>query len=193
MRQIIAVSFLFLALAVQAQKPINVTISGNIFNLKTDTVILAQYTQNGYIDYLKAPISKKGDFTLKGKLPAKDYYVLRVSKNEHLNLILREDANLKIYGDGRNINAYNNIMGSDESSHMNAFVNELRAYNQKKDSATAYLQQFPDQQEAVNQSFSPIYYEFNNYKQKFIADNNNSPALLPVISTVDANAEFPVY
>lgn len=193
MRYIVAFSLFFLAFSLHAQKPINVTVSGNIFGLKTDTIILAQFTQMGYVDYIKAPISKKGDFKLSGQLPAKDYYVLRVSENEHLNLILRENADIKVYGDGKNINAFNNIIGSEETSNMNAFVNELRAFNQKKDSANAYLQKFPEQVDAVNQSFSQTYYAFNALRQKFIAENSNSPALIPTLSTIDPAKEFAVY
>ncbi len=193
MRQILALSFLFLTLSLQAQKPIKVTVSGNIFGLKADTIILAQFTQMGYVDYLKAPITKKGDFKITGQLPAKDYYVLRVSPNEHLNLILRDNADIKVYGDGKNINAFHNIIGSDESSHMNAFVNDLRVFNQKKDSANAYVQKFPDQFNAVNQSFTQTYNEFNALRQRFIQENNNSPALIPTLSTLDPSKEFAMY
>lgn len=190
MRQIIALTLILGAFASKAQNPINVTVSGNIFNLKNDTIILSQLTQNGYVDYIKTAVSKKGDFKLKGKLPAKDYYVLRVTPTEHLNLILRDSADVKVYGDGKNITAFHNIIGSDESAKMNMFVNELKAFNQKRDSANAYLQKFPDQLDAVNQSFSPIYYEFNSMKQRFIAENPNSPALIPTLQTIDPTKEF---
>jgi hypothetical protein len=191
MKKLLTVSLLLCSLISFAQ--IQVTVGGNIFNLKTDTIILAQYTQQGYIDYIKAPVSKKGDFKLTGKLPAKDYYVLRISPNEHLNLILKDGADIKVYGDGKNINYFNNIIGSDESAHMNAFINDLRVFNSKKDSANAYLQKFPDQLDAVNQSFSQIFYEFNAVRQRFIAENPNSPALIPTLQTIDVQKEFAIY
>ena len=191
MKKLLTVSLLLCSLISFAQ--IQVTVGGNIFNLKTDTIILAQYTQQGYVDYIKSPVSKKGDFKLTGKLPAKDYYVLRISPNEHLNLILKDGADIKVYGDGKNINYFNNIIGSDESSHMNAFINDLRVFNSKKDSANAYLQKFPDQLDAVNQSFSQIFYEFNAVRQRFIAENPNSPALIPTLQTIDVQKEFAIY
>lgn len=193
MKHIIAFTLVLSALTVKAQQPINVVVSGNIFNLQSDSVSISQFTQSGYIDYIKAPISKKGDFKLKGKLPAKDYYVLRVSAIDHVNLILRDSADIKVYGDGKNINAFSNIIGSDESSRMNAFINELRIFNQKKDSANAYLQRYPDQLDAVNQSFSQTYYEFNATRQRFISENSNSPALIPTLQTIDPDKEYAVY
>jgi thiol-disulfide isomerase/thioredoxin len=108
-------------------------------------------------------------------------------------LIVRENTNLQVYGDAKNIISFHNIVGSDESSQLNKFIINLQVYNQKKDSANAYLQQHPDQQQQVNQSFSSIYYEFENYKQSFLTQNANSPALLPMLSTIDPNENFKGY
>ncbi len=176
-----------------AQKPIDITISGQIVNATKDSISLSQFYGTHYKDYLKTSLDKKGNFTIKGKLPSKDIYVLRVNDNQHLNLIVRENANFQVYGDAKNITYFNNIVGSDESSQLNKFVIQLQNYNHKKDSANAYLQQHPDQQQQVNQSFTPIYYEFENYKQNFINQNANSPALLPLLSTIDPNENFKGY
>jgi len=193
MKHIILFSIIFCSFRAVSQTPVQVTVSGNIFNLKSDSIKISQYTTNGYIDYLKAPLSKKGDFSIKGKLPAKDYYVLRISPTEHLNLILRDASDIKVYGDGSNITAFNNIIGSQESSNMNIFINDLREFNQKKDSANAYLRKFPEQLDAVNQSFSQIFYEFNAMRQRYISENTNSPALVPTLQTIDPSKEFPLY
>lgn len=175
------------------QTPINVKVRGNIFNLATDTIIIAQRTQTGYVDILKAPISKKGDFKLEGKLPVMDYYVLRVSPQEHLNLILRNNSDIQVYGDGKDINSFSNIIGSDETVNLNQFINEIRNYNYVKDSATAYLQQFPDKANEVNQSFTVVANEFNAKRQQFISQNSNSPALIAVLQTLDVNNEMAMF
>lgn len=175
------------------QTPINVKVRGNIFNLKADTIVIAQRTQTGYVDYIKAPISKKGDFKMAGKLPSKDYYVLRVSETEHLNLILKDNSDLQIYGDGKDINSFSNVIGSDETVNLNQFVNEIRKYNYLKDSASAYLQQYPDQANAINQSFAAVSSEFTASRQRFIAQNNNSPALIAVLQTLDPTTDMAIF
>lgn len=175
------------------QTPINVKVKGNIFNLTTDTIIIAQRTQTGYIDLLKAPISKKGDFKIEGKLPAMDYYVLRVSDTEHLNLILRDKSDIQIYGDGKDINSFSNVIGSDETANLNQFVNEIRRFNVLKDSASMYLQQFPDQANEVNQSFTVVANEFNASRQRFISQNGNSPALIAVLQTLDVSKDMAMF
>lgn len=176
-----------------SQQSITVDISGNIFNLQKDSMAISQFYGTHYKDFSKFPVDKKGNFSVKASLPAKDIYVLRVSDNQHLNLILREGSALKIYGDGKNIVAFHNIVGSEESAQLNKFVVQLQTYNQKKDSANAYLQQHPEQEKEVNESFTPIYYAFENYKQTFLAENPNSPALLPLLSTIDPTQNFKGY
>jgi thiol-disulfide isomerase/thioredoxin len=171
---------------------IEVKISGNIFNLGNDSIAVSQIIGNKYVDYVRLAVDKKGDFSVSGKVPGPDYYVFRVG-NQHTNLILRDKSDIKIYGDAKNFTAYNNIVNSDESKKLNELVVVLQNYNLKRDSATAYLRARPDQEQAINQSFLKIYYEFNDYKNNFFKENQNSPALLPLISQIDTDKEFPLY
>ncbi len=171
---------------------INVKISGEIFNSTNDTLKISQIIGNKYVDILKAVADKKGMYKIEGKLSAPDYYVLRIG-NQQLNLILRDKSDIKIYGDAKNFGQFHNIVNSDESTKLNEFVAVMTNYNMKKDSASLYLQNHPDQEQAVNQSFSTIYYEFANYKNSFIQQNVNSPALIPMISLIDTEKEFALY
>lgn len=192
MRQILSVITVFLGLISFAQQPINVTISGNIFNASVDSVSISQYYGSYYKDHIKVPLNKKGDFTIKGNLPAADYYVLRVG-GSHVNLILRDKSVIKLYGDGSNIYAFCNIIGSDESNSMNNFIKVLTVWNNKRDSAVALIQQNPSRQEEISNSMTNEFYAFQSNLQQFITQNSNSAALLPVISTVDVDNDFPTY
>lgn len=174
------------------QQPIQVEVSGNVFNTTVDSVKISQYFGTHYVDLLKGKIDKNGNYKLAGKLPSKDYYVVRFG-TQHLNVIFRDSAKVRINADGKNVTAFHTITGSDESVAMNQFIVQLQLLNSKRDSANAYLQQFPDQQAAINQSFQNEYMRFTSYRQQFIAENPNSPALLPVISTLDLEKEFTIY
>jgi thiol-disulfide isomerase/thioredoxin len=182
-----------LAWGVSAQTPITVQVTGEVFNITSDSVYISQTTGPGvYKDLLRAKVGRKGKFELKGKLPSKDYYVFRVG-TQHINVILRDSSNLRINADGSNLARLYNMTGSDESVALNEFVTQMTLFNQKRDSATAYLRQFPDQQAEINQSFQNEFLQFSAYRQRFITQNPNSPALLPVINTLDADKEFSIY
>ena len=192
MNKINALIFLLFSTFAISQKPIKVSISGNIFNTTVDSVSISQFYGSSYKDFLKVPLTKKGDFTINGTLPSADYYVMRVG-NSHVNLILRDNAALKVYGDGSNIYAYSNIIGSDETVSMNEFIKVLTTWNAKRDSAVALIQKNPARQEEISNAMSP---EFNDYQrnlQSFVAQNQNSAALMPVVSTLDIENDFASY
>ncbi len=193
MKYLIALLGLSLSLVVNSQTSIQVTVSGTVFNLTQDSVFISQYNGQGYRDLIKAKVDKKGNFSLLGKLPSKDVYVLRVSKNQHINLILRENASIQVYGDGKNLIQHMNLVGSEESAQLNKFIIHMEDYNRKKDSANLYLQQHPDQEKSVNESFMTIYQSFEAYKQEFFNANQNSPALLPLLSLFDPSQNFEIY
>ena len=192
MRKIAILSTLLISFIGFGQNPISVIVSGNIFNTKEDTVKISQFFGTHYVDFLKVPFAKNGDFTIKGNLPNPDYYVLRVG-NSHLNIILRNNSDVKIYGDGTNIFAFNNIVGSSESSTMNDFIKTLSNWNIKQDSARTYLKNHPDKQQEINSSMQKEFMNFQNNRQSFIGQNPNSAALLPVLSAIDAEREFETY
>ncbi len=184
---------LILSIKTLAQYPISIKVSGNIFNTTADSISVSQYYGGvNYTDFIKGKLSEKGDFTLNGQLPAEDYYVLRIGST-HVNIILKNGADVKIYGDGSNIGNYCNIVGSDESSKMNKFLKISNDWNHKKDSAIALIQQNPSRQEEIGKSMERVYTNFMSELQNFIAENQNSPALIAVIRDLNPENDFASY
>ena len=175
-----------------ANSQITVTVAGNIFNTTEDTVKISQFFGTHYVDLLAAPLSKKGDFTIKGSLPNPDYYVVRLG-NTHINIILRNLCDIKVYGDGSNLQAFTNIIGSDESVKMNEFVKVLTLWNQKQASANQEIQKSPEKAQEINTSMEREYNNFQSARQSFIAQNQNSAALLVALSAIDPEKEFPAF
>lgn len=193
MKLTVTVAFVVTTLLTIAQQTINVSVIGNVFNTKVDSVSLSQYYGNNqYKDYFKVPLKKNGDFAIKGTLPYADYYVLRVG-GAHINVILRNNSDVKIYGDGADIFNYSNIVGSEESSNMNDFVKILTVWNNKRDSAVNQMNMNPARKEEISNSLTQEYYTFQSNLQNFIAQNQNSPALIPVLSVVDTENDFATY
>jgi thiol-disulfide isomerase/thioredoxin len=185
------ISFFF-SLALFGQSPANVKVSGNIFNIKLDTVMISQFYGTHYVDYLKVPLKPNGDFAFDGQVPNPDYYVLRVGST-HLNLILREKSDIKIYGDGKNIAAFCNIVNSEESANMNEFIKAMGRWNGLRDSTMAFIQRNPEKKEEASSNLNQEYSIFQNSKRAFISQNQNSAALLPALSTLDLEQEYDTY
>lgn len=175
-----------------AQDKINVTVSGSIFNADFDSVKISHFFGKYYKDYLSVPIDKKGNFTIKGVLPSMDYYVLRVGKSQ-VHLILRDKSDLKVYGDGKKINQFCNIVNSDESDAMNKFSNRMDRWNIKSDSAMTAIKRDTSQAKAINDYMSKEFLQYQNERQEFIASNQNSPALIIALVGMNVENEFEAY
>ena len=187
------ITFLFLiSLKSYCQSEIEVILSGIIFKppvkeLKLSQVIISPEGKKTYKDYHKFPIDEKGNFSFNGKVPTTDYYVLRVGK-EDVNLILRANSSIKIYGDGSNISNFCNFVGSDESKIMNDFSIISRKWNQKTDSALIAINKDTTKQKVINEYMEKQHTLFMNDLQTYIRANKNSAALyfaLPHIQTKD--------
>lgn len=188
-KSFIAILSFFALTSSFGQNEINVKVTGNIFNTTADTVMISQFYGSHFIDHIKAPIQKNGDFKLIGKVPAPDFYVLRLGE-DRINLILRPDSEIQVYADGKDINAFGNIVGSEESNNMKDFILEMTTWNQKKEMAQQALNSNPENRSEIEQNLQADYSRFISQRQKFIAENPNSPALLPALTTIEPNAEW---
>lgn len=191
MKQILALLLLvLLSHSITAQ--INVKVSGMIFNAKAKTVSIAKLKGNSVKNHITAKLDDDGNFTLQGTVPKMDYYVLRIG-TEDIHLILRENSDIKVYGDGANLKNFVNILDSDESSNMHQFYQLLEAWKVSSDSATALIKSDSARAEQVNRDMSYMYQRFQGNTKSFIARNANSPALYPAMQVIDAKADFPTY
>lgn len=175
-----------------AQNPVNVHVSGNIFNVSSDSVYVSQFYGNRYVNYFGGKMEETGQFDIKGTVPVSDYYVLRVG-NQHINLILREGSDIKVYGDGKQLDKFTNIIGSDESANLQKFAVEADQWTKKRDSAIAVIQKDPSKAEAVNADMQQHLVAFQNEYRSFLTANQNSPALIAALSVIDPSSDFASY
>lgn len=193
MRHLIIIGLSFLAVSAWAQNKVKATISGNIFNLSTvDSVKLVQQKNLGFTTFGAARLQKNGDFKMQLELPSEDYYVLLVGEKP-ISLVIRENSSIQIYGDGKQLDQHVNIVNSDESNELNQFLREMNIYLAKRDSATAYLQQNPQLAQSINQSFNPVYNNFQGYKSNFLRENANNASQIAAIQVTDVEREFAQY
>lgn len=190
MKQTLLIIATFLGSSLFAQ--IDVTVSGNIFNTNSDSIYIAQFYGTHYKNFVGGKLDKEGNFQLSGKVPSPDYYVFRIG-NEHINIILRDQSSLKIYGDGKQLDKFVNILGSDESAAMNEYLNNIRNWQARTDSAMQVIQKDPTKEEEINNYMTGEYQKFQGIQKSFIARNPNSAALYPAISVVDPNVDFVTY
>lgn len=179
----------FIGLTVGSFAQINVKVSGNIFNPPTDKIFISHYEGQKIVDDLTTTIKKDGNFEFTGKLAAPDYYILRVGTT-NINLVLRDKSDVKVYGDGKNLNSFLNIVNSDESSNMYKFLKEVEAWKQLTDSANNVVKANPAKQPEISNKMQGEQQIFQGKQRSFIAENQNSAALIAAINTIDIQNDF---
>lgn len=187
-------SLFLLFISALAFSQVKANVSGNIFNLheNADSIRLVHQIPTGYITYAATKVGKDGNFNMPISLENEDYFVLLVN-DYPISLVIRNNSDIKIYGDGANIDAFLNIVNSDESSALNEFMRESRIYKHQLDSANAYLAQNPNMVKSIQQSFAPIYQNFEQYKQNFLRENANNASQIGVIPSLNLETEFSTY
>lgn len=171
---------------------IEVKVSGMVFNSTQDSVHLARFFGDRYEYYESVKLSKDGEFKFNSKLPFPDYYVLKFG-SQHVNLILKNGSDIKVYGDGKNLSLFANIVGSDETKNMNEFLRSIYQWQQKSDSANQVVAQDPSKKEALTKEMNSAYSVFQGEQRTFVAQNANSPALFPILQFIDPNKDFASY
>ncbi len=176
-----------------AQSPIKVDISGQIFNTTETSVSLSQFQgNNNYNDFKTVNLDETGNFHINHELPGKDFYVLRVG-TQHINLALTESDSLKIYGDGKNLLYFTNIIGNDASSAMMEFFREMNNLNILRDSLQRTAQVNPEAAKQLEEQYKMNMNAFQSFRTRFISENQNSPALIAPVQSVDPQTEFQLY
>lgn len=188
MRSIVILLFLGVSTLLNAQE-IEVNVSGNIFNAGTDSIFISQANGSQYVNHATTKLKKNGDFKFKTTLPGPDYYILKFGDSQ-LSLILRDSSDIKVYGDGKNINKFANIIGSDESSKMNEFNRIQLDWTNLVDSANAVVKADPSKQNELNRSMQGKFQQYQAAVRKFIQENQNSAALMAVLGVIDPDQDF---
>jgi thiol-disulfide isomerase/thioredoxin len=127
-----------------------------------------------------------------GELPSLDFYVLRMGKNQ-AHLVLRDKSDITVYGDGKNISQFCNFINSDESQAMNKFSNRIDRWNIKNDSAMAVLKADSTKMKSLNEYMSKEFLQYQNDRKEFISENQNSPALIMALVSMNIDNEFEAY
>ncbi|MEJ6685904.1 MAG: redoxin family protein [Crocinitomicaceae bacterium] len=190
-RKILLLSLIFVG-AVRAQEA-NIHLSGSIFGALTDTLFLSQqYDNNVLKDFDTILIDKEGKFNATIKLPREDYYLLRLGAT-NIHLVCRNKSDIKIYGDGKKLNEFCNIIGSEESTAMNQFAKILGKFQYKNDSALLAIKENPAKQESINTYMQKEYYSFQSQMKSFLGRNQNSAAIVLALNVINLQQDTKSY
>lgn len=188
----IALLVLGICTSLQSWSQINFKVSGNIFNATGESVSLFNNDGKQEVELFKADILKDGSFSIKGEVEQPDYYTFKI-KDYQITLIIQENSDIKIYGDGANLKSFVNIVNSEESSNMHKFSQEINKWSLQIANAKEKIKADPSKATEINQKMTVESRRFEGIQRSFIAKNANSPALYAAVKTIDRTKDFATY
>jgi thiol-disulfide isomerase/thioredoxin len=156
-------------------------------------VILNQNVNQGRVPVATIVTDEIGAYTSDFKVPHSDFYVFRLENGQALNLVLRPKSSIVLNGRFDDLLNDSEIKGSEESNQMKSFYQKYVPHKNFEDSLRQVLKLNPSKQAEVNQVFQVKAIPFNTYRNAYIKNNANSPAILAALSNVDAEKEFALF
>ncbi len=174
--------------------PQKIHIEGQIVGAENKNIVLANQSMGG----VQSPLAKvmaddKGKFEIDTTIAFEDYYFIGVEAGQYVNLVLRGNDDIKVYGDAKDLSTLINIIGSEDSEILNTYVAQQKVFQQIEDSLRGVLQANPAKQDEINAYFKPLAENFYGYRNNFINSNQNSPALIATLNSINQEREWKMY
>ncbi|MDG1331913.1 MAG: TlpA disulfide reductase family protein [Crocinitomicaceae bacterium] len=171
----------------------NVKLSGMIFKTGQDSIFVSQAVDgSNYQDFFGAALDEDGNFEMEGTVPAPNYYVVRIG-GTRIPVILRQGSEIKLYGDGRNLDQYLNIVNSQESSDLVEYLRLVSDWQRQSNEAGQAINANPAIADSINREMSAKFNQFKSQKNNFVARHGNSAALYPAFRDVNPQQDFATY
>ncbi|MFA5575515.1 MAG: TlpA disulfide reductase family protein [Brumimicrobium sp.] len=193
LKQLIFITSLLIPFTGFSQEKTSLKFKGQIFNAEgKELQLFQQNTNDAGNSVLNLDLDNEGEFEVDLKDIVKDYYYLKVG-TQVLPIIIKDEAEISVFGDGKNLLYNSNVINSDASTKMIEFLRINNVYKYKEDSAQKHLEANPQNQRAIQQAFTPIFQTYQQQRETFIKQNLNSPALFAVISTLNFENDFETF
>ena len=198
-KQINVLFSFFLTFSLFAQEPPQNTggpihIEGLIVGAENQQIELLNKNIGGWkTAYYAVKTDDEGKFVMDTSIAVEDYFFIKTENGQMLNLILKPNDSLRVYGDTRDLLGMTNVLGPEDSGLLNSFLREFRSFKQTQDSLTFMVRRNPQLQQQVNAYFSPIAQQFYGYRNNFVNQYRDSPALVGVLNSLDQSKEWEAY
>lgn len=163
-------------------------VKGKIENGEGKTIFLSDFGPSGMFNIDSVTIEKNGSFKLKGKTSHPKFYVLRISPNEYITLLIDSANILEVYADAGDFVKSHKVEGSEDMVLISQLVERMNITQAKIDSLGKIYESFigtesiDSAQKAVDDEFNRITDQQREFSKKFVETNASSMASLLALS-----------
>ncbi len=164
-----------------------ILIKGSLTNTKKDSIYLDELTTKDAIHLDSAVINEDGEFTFKVKPKQIGFYILRLSKNNFVTLLMNNGETAEITGDARQLVKTYKVSGSQGSQQIKEINDHLRINYARVDSLSTVYENskgqpdFEKTKAKLDSVYLNIFADQKKFASNFIDKNTSSLACLILI------------
>jgi peroxiredoxin len=171
-----------------------VTISGKLDNGAGKQLILIRFENNKPIMLDTADVEASGEFSLSINVPQTDFYQLAVNQQNGAVLILSPGEKVELSGDANNMRNGLSVKGSENTELLWSYYKNAVAHDNESQAIRQKINKLSPEQSAEKQNlideFNAQNKEFTDYSKSFIEEHSTSPAILPVLGSLNMETDF---
>ena len=163
-------------------------VKGKIENANGKTIFLSDFTETGMVNIDSVEIDKSGSFKLKGNTSHPKFYVLRISPNEFITLLIDSANILEVTADANDFVKSHKVEGSPDMLLIKELVDRMNRTQEQIDSLGKIYQSFvgtesiDSAQAAIDLEFNKIAENQKDFSKKFVETNASSMSSLLALS-----------
>lgn len=162
-------------------------IHGKFTDTKKDSIYLEELTVKKSIGIDSVVISEEGEFYFKVKPQKIGFYILKISKDNFVTLLIDKGENVEISADARQLRRTYSITGSKGSELIKELNTHLQLNYDKVDSLSRVFKEsqgkpnFVEIKASLDSTYKLIFLDQKNFVRNLIDKNSNSLACLIAI------------
>ncbi|MDF1550399.1 MAG: TlpA disulfide reductase family protein [Bacteroidales bacterium] len=163
-------------------------VKGVIENSADKTLFLSEFTATGPVTVDSVVLDKSGEFKLTGKTSYPKFYMLRISPNEYVTLLLDSAAIITFNADAKDfVNSYK-VEGSKDMDLVTLLSNRLAATHASIDSLGQIYQSYEEMnmsdsvKAVIDAEFNEVVEAQRAFSKKFVDENAASMASMLALS-----------
>lgn len=198
-RLLLALSFIIVISSCSKLGSNEFLVKGKIENSLGKTIFLSEVDESGLVTVDSVLLDKEGEYKLKGKTSFPKFYLLRISPNDYVTLLVDSADIITVNADANDFVKSHSVEGSDDMVLVKSLVDRMDKTQAQIDSIGKIYESFVGSESLdsvkseIDRQFNEIVTNQRDFSKKFIETNPGSMSSMLALSQQIIPQRVPVF